>query len=83
MQKSLSLFPNFTTIYSHIFSYILTVLLLIYILFYWIDYTSLFICVILITNLCAMLIFPVPITINLLAKLSLRVVLLVKLHYCV
>ena len=58
-------------------------LLLNCVLFYGVDYSSLHICVILTTNLYVTLIFPVPIILNLLEKLALRIVLLVILHYCV
>ena len=54
-----------------------------YVLLYVVDYTSLLICVILTTNLYVMLIFPDPNVINLLARLSLRILLLATLHYCV
>ena len=55
--------------------------LLNYVQFYGVDFTLVHTCVILTTNIYAMLIFLVPIIVNLLANLSLRIVLLVTLHY--
>ena len=74
-------------LYNYLFSLssvkLLLFLLLNYILFNCVNYISLLICVIYTTTLYLMLIFPVPIIHNLLAKLALKIVLLVTLHYCV
>ena len=81
--KGVKIVKSVPGLYDYLFCYCYCFLILYYILFYGVIYSSLLICVILTTNLYVMLILPVPIILNLLAKFALRIVLLATLHYCV